>query len=78
MYNFFNPFPPSVLIWHVPFSKNFDFNLRRDRQKKSYERHDCESVDEKSLSYPEERPRKNSGGKELTADFQPLTITDVD
>ena len=29
----------------VPFSKNFDFNFRRDHQKNSYE-----SVDEKSLS----------------------------
>ena len=32
------------------FSKNFDFNLRRDHQKNSYERRDYESVDEKSLS----------------------------
>ena len=33
------------------FSKTFDFNLRRDHQKKiSYERRDYESVDEKSLS----------------------------
>ena len=34
------------------FSKNFDFDLRRDHQKKknSYERRDYESVDEKSLS----------------------------
>ena len=34
-----------------PLSKNFDFNLRRDHKKKSYERHDYESVDEKSLSW---------------------------
>ena len=32
------------------FSKTFDFNFRRDYQKKSYERRDYESVDEKSLS----------------------------
>ena len=32
------------------FSKTFDFNLRRDHQKISYERRDYESVDEKSLS----------------------------
>ena len=31
-------------------TKNFDFNLRRDHQKKnSYERRTYESVDEKSL-----------------------------
>ena len=33
-----------------PFSKNFDFNLRRDLQKYSYERRDYESGDEKNLS----------------------------
>ena len=34
------------------FSKTFNFNFRRDHQKKknSYERRDYESVDEKSLS----------------------------
>ena len=32
------------------FSKTFDFNLRKDHQKKFYERHDYESADEKSLS----------------------------
>ena len=32
------------------FSKTFDFILRRDHQKISYERRDYESVDEKSLS----------------------------
>ena len=31
-------------------SKNFDFNLRRDHQKISFERLDYESVDEKNLS----------------------------
>ena len=30
--------------------QKFDFNLRRDHQKFSYERRDYESVDEKSLS----------------------------
>ena len=43
------------------FSKTFDFNLRRDNQKISYERRDYESVDEKSLSYrlcPEKRRKK--------------------
>ena len=34
----------------VALNKNFDFNLRRDYQKVSYERRDYESVDEKSLS----------------------------
>ena len=31
------------------FDKNFNFNSRRDLQKKSYERRAYESVDEKSL-----------------------------
>ena len=31
-------------------AKNFDFNLRKDHNKISYERRDFESVDEKSLS----------------------------
>ena len=35
----------------APFSIHFDFNLRRDHQKISFERRDYESVDEKSLSY---------------------------
>ena len=30
--------------------QNFDFNLRKDRQKKSYERRVYELVDEKDLS----------------------------
>ena len=30
----------------APLSKNFDFNLRRDHQKISYERRDYESVDD--------------------------------
>ena len=33
-----------------PFSKNFDFNLRRDIKLISYERRDYESVDENSTS----------------------------
>ena len=32
------------------FSQNFDFNLRRDHKKISYERRDYDSVDEKSPS----------------------------
>ena len=32
------------------FSQNFDFNLRGDHQKISYEHRNYESVDEKSLS----------------------------
>ena len=31
------------------FDQNFNFNLRRDHQKNSYERRAYESVDEKSL-----------------------------
>ena len=38
-------------------SKNFNFNLRRDHQKNSYERRDYESVDEKSLR-PEKQRKK--------------------
>ena len=34
----------------VTYCQNFDFKIRRDHQKKSYERRDYESVDEKSLS----------------------------
>ena len=33
----------------VTFTKNFDFDLRRDHQKISYERRAYESVDDKSL-----------------------------
>ena len=56
----------------ISIRKNFDFNLRRDHQKKnSYERRDYESVDEKSLSYigyvPKNHEQKNnSGSKGLT------------
>ena len=34
----------------APFDINFDFNLRRDHQKKFYEHSDYQSVDKKSLS----------------------------
>ena len=50
-----------------PFSKNFDFNLRRDH-KKSYDRRDYESVDEKKAYLrlcPEKNDHKNSGGNGL-------------
>ena len=46
------------------FSETFDFNLRRDHQKNSYERLDYESVDEKSL-FRLCHEKKNSGGKGL-------------
>ena len=47
--NFFNPLVPSVQNI-ARLNKNFNFNLRRDPQKISYERRAYESVDEKSLS----------------------------
>ena len=51
------------------FTKNFDFNLRRDYQKNSYERRAYESVDEKSLSLDMSRrtmkKKKNWGGLRL-------------
>ena len=34
----------------VTYCQNFDFKIRRDHENISYERHDYESVDEKSLS----------------------------
>ena len=34
----------------VTYWQNFDFKIRRDNLENSYERHDYESVDEKSLS----------------------------
>ena len=46
------------------FSKNFNFNIKRDQQKISYERRVYESVDEKSLSLAMSRKtakNKNSG-----------------
>ena len=36
-------------LW-VTFNQNFDFNLRKDHQKISYERRNYVSVDDKSLS----------------------------
>ena len=51
-----------------PFSKNFDFNLRRDHKKNSYDRRDCESVDEKKTILGLSRKndeKKNSGWKGL-------------
>ena len=45
----FNPFPPSVPVWHR-LGKKFDFNLRWDHPKNFYERRAYESVDKKSLS----------------------------
>ena len=35
----------------VTYCQNFDFKIRRDHKKNSYERRDYESVDEKSLSF---------------------------
>ena len=53
----------------APISKNCDFNLRRDRQKKSYDCHDYESVNKKKRAYlrlcPENRGKNNSGTKGL-------------
>ena len=58
-----NPFPPSVHhMARSPFSRHFDFNLRRDHQKISFERRDYESVDEPILGYvPENDEKKKSG-----------------
>ena len=47
----------------VPFHRNFNSILRRDYQKKSYERRAYESVDEKSLS--KVMPRKHDEKKEF-------------
>ena len=46
---YFNPFPPSVPIWHR-LAKHSILILEGIIKKISYERHDYESVDEKSLS----------------------------
>ena len=46
---FFNPFPPSVPIWHR-LAKLSILILEGIVKKISYERRDYESVDEKSLS----------------------------
>ena len=50
IYTFFNPFPPSVPIWHRS-AKLSILILEGSIKKISYERRDYESVDEKSLSY---------------------------
>ena len=42
-----NPLCPCVMN---SYCQNFDFKIRRDHQKISYERRDYESVGEKSLS----------------------------
>ena len=49
IYTFFNPFPPSVPIWHRS-AKLSILILKGISKKISYERCDYESVDEKSLS----------------------------
>ena len=49
---------------HGTFSRNFDFNSRKDHQNESYERRDYESVDDKSF-VPKNDDKKNSGSKEL-------------
>ena len=48
--NLFNPFPPSVPIWH--HLANLSILILEGTIKKiiSYERRDYESIDEKSLS----------------------------
>ena len=45
----FNPFPPSVPIWHH-LAKHLILILKGIIKKFSYERREYESVDEKSLS----------------------------
>ena len=52
--HFFNPFPPSVPIWHR-LAKLSILILEGIIKKISYDRCDYESVDEKSLSYAEFR-----------------------
>ena len=34
----------------VQFGRNYDFKIRRDHEKNSYERHAYESVDDRNLS----------------------------
>ena len=61
----FNPLLPNV-PQRERLAKIFDFNLRRDHQKISYERRDYESVDEKSIfGYVPKNCEENSGGKGL-------------
>ena len=45
-----NPLAMPLCDESVTYCQNFDFKIRRDHQKISYERRDYESVDEKSLS----------------------------
>ena len=52
------------------FSKTFDFNLRRDRQKISYERRDY--VYRQTMSRKTTK-KKNSGGKGLSFDSNNVT-----
>ena len=47
IYNFFNPFPPSVPIWHR-FAKSSILILEGIIKKISYEHRDYESVDERA------------------------------
>ena len=51
----------------VTYCQNFDFKIKRDYQKISYERREYESVDEKSLSYTmcSKKTKKKSGSKVL-------------
>ena len=58
-----------------PQCQNFGSNLRRDHQKKSYERCVYESVDEKNLSQAVSRKnneKKNSGSNVSTGKISPL------
>ena len=54
----FNPFPPSVPIWHR-LAKHSILILEGITKKISYERRDYESVDEKSLSRAMSRKTTN-------------------
>ena len=51
----------------VTFTKHYDFNLRRDHQKISYERRAYELVDERAYitSYVPKNEIKNLGGLRL-------------
>ena len=63
IYKFVWPFS-SYRVHMASLSKNFDFNLRRDHQKISYERRDYESVDERAyLRLCPEKLRKREFGQ---------------
>ena len=62
--SYFNPFPPSVPIWHS-LSKLPILVLEGIIKEISSERRDYESVDEKSLYVPKNDEKNNSGGKGL-------------